>query len=98
VRVECACDPGLYFEVESCESGSFPHPDLGESPPPSCGIVDGCQGTFTRVASGDAASVDVISTCFGETSGSCDPSDLCECGCSAGVCLPCSCDPPDSCE
>ncbi len=32
----------------------------------------------------------------GGDSGGCD--DACECGCSAGVCLPCSCDPPDSCQ
>ena len=64
--VDCACDPGPYFELESCESGSFPHPDFGESPPPKCGIVKGCQGTFTRIAAGDVEDIEVNPNCEAE--------------------------------
>ena len=31
-RSECACDPGPYFELESCESGYFPSPDPTPEP------------------------------------------------------------------
>ena len=61
-RIECACDPGPYFELETCESGSFPHPDFGEVPPPRCGMVNGCRGTFTRIASGDVGGIEVDPT------------------------------------
>ena len=61
--VDCVCDPGPYFEEESCESASFPHPDFGEGPPPKCGIVDGCRGTFTRIAAGDVGSIEVDPNC-----------------------------------
>ncbi len=63
--VDCACDPGPDFELESCESGSFPHPQFGEVPPPKCGIVDGCRGTFTRTAAGDVGSIEVDPNCAG---------------------------------
>jgi hypothetical protein len=63
--VDCACDPGPYFELESCESASFPHPDFGEVPPPKCGAVAGCQGTFTRIAAGDVGSIEVDPNCAG---------------------------------
>jgi hypothetical protein len=62
-RVECACDPGLNFELESCESRSFPHPDFGESPPPKCGTVAGCQGTFTGTTPGDVGNIKVDPNC-----------------------------------
>ncbi len=61
--VDCACDPGPYFELESCESASFPHPNFGEVPPPKCGAVAGCQGTFTRIAAGDVGSIEVDPNC-----------------------------------
>ncbi len=61
--VECACDPWLNFELESCESVSFPHPDFGEVPPPKCGTVSGCRGTFTRIAAGDVGSIEVDPNC-----------------------------------
>ncbi len=67
--IECHCDPGPFFELESCESGRFPSPDPmpepGEGPPPRCTLFDGCQGTFTRIAAGDEASVDVEAVCSG---------------------------------
>jgi hypothetical protein len=90
--VECACDPGLNFELESCESGSFPHPDFGESPPPKCGTVAGCQGTFTRIAAGDVENIEVDPNCETEgpgTSGGGDCPADCAWGCAAGssVCL-----------
>jgi hypothetical protein len=81
----CACDPGPYFELESCELGSFPHPDSGEVPPPKCGTVAGCRGTFTRIASGDVGSIEVEPNCDSGPSGG----DDCECGfhlCGPSVC------------
>jgi hypothetical protein len=77
--VECACDPGPFFELENCESESFPHPALGGSPPPKCGTVKGCRGTFTRIAAGDAGSIEVDPTCVLPVpcSGTCgDPEEL----------------------
>jgi len=76
---ECACDPGRYFQLESCEPGSFPHPDSGEVPPPQCQTVKGCRGTFTRIASGDAGSVEVVSDCVPERSG--ERCSECKCDC-----------------
>ncbi len=86
---ECECDPGDFFELESCESGSFPHPDFGEQPPPKCGIVDGCRGTFTRIAAGDEASVEVEAECEGgDVCSGCDPCPECDCGCDEeGICI-----------
>ena len=69
--VDCVCDPGPYFEEKSCESESFPHPDFGELPPPKCGIVDGCRGTFTRTAVGDVGSIEVDPNCDSGRSGRC---------------------------
>ena len=92
--VVCVCDPGPgdYFELESCEFASFPHPKFGEVPPPKCGIVDGCRGTFTRIAVGDVGSIEVNPNCEPETgcSGGCDCPAECAWGCEAGttVCLP----------
>jgi hypothetical protein len=71
--VECVCDPGHYFELESCESvelvscesASFPHPDFGVDPPPKCDTVNGCRGTFTRIAAGDVGSIKVDPNCAG---------------------------------
>ncbi len=88
-RIECACDPGAFFELESCESGSFPHPDFGESPPPKCGTVAGCQGTFTRIAAGDPESIAVDPNCEPEGGGGSGGRDCdrCPCGCSTpGIC------------
>ena len=62
-EVACACDSGPYFEQESCESESFPHPAHGEDPPPKCGTVKGCRGTFTRIAAGDVGSIEVDPSC-----------------------------------
>jgi len=67
--VECACDPGPDFELESCEPASFPHPNLGEVPPPKCGAVAGCKGTFTRTAAGDVGSIAVGASCKPEDGG-----------------------------
>jgi len=92
-RVECACDPGPYFELESCESGSFPHPQFGEVPPPKCGIVKGCQGTFTRIAAGDVGGIEVDLTCVPEDPG-CSGCSRCPPGCQ--VCLP-GCSSPSCC-
>ena len=96
-KVECVCDPGgSHLELESCESAFFPHPEFGEVPPPKCEIVDGCRGTFTRIASGDVGSIEVDPNCESEDPEpppppSCNP--LCPCGCSRpGICdLPGSC-------
>ena len=71
--VVCVCDPGDYFELESCESvelvscesASFPHPDFGVDPPPKCDTVNGCRGTFTRIAAGDVGSIEVDPNCYG---------------------------------
>ncbi len=80
-RVRCACDSGPYFDLESCESGSFPHPDFGESPPPKCGTVAGCQGTFTRIAAGDLGSIEVDPNCSSNgSSGGC-PAECGQTGC-----------------
>ncbi len=73
--VDCACDPGPYFELESCESASFPHPDFGEVPPPKCGAVAGCQGTFTRIAAGDVGSIEVDPNCAGGGGDDCSGCD-----------------------
>jgi len=81
-EVECACDPGDYFDLESCESASFPHPDFGEVPPPKCATVDGCRGTFTRIAPGDVGSIEVDPNC--------KPKDG---GCSGGCGCPAECGP-----
>jgi hypothetical protein len=83
--VDCACDPGLYFEQESCESADFPHPNVGENPPPKCGIVKGCRGTFTRIAAGDVGSIEVDPNCAGD--GPCPGCIECPDGCPDG-CLP----------
>jgi len=91
--VQCACDPGLNFELESCESGSFPHPDFGESPGPICATVDGCQGTFTRTAAGDAENIEVDPNCTPkgpQPSGEKPCPDGCLCG-SGGVVILGSC-------
>jgi hypothetical protein len=72
--VECVCDPGRYFELESCESvelvscesASFPHPGFGVVPPPKCDTVNGCRGTFTRIAAGDVRSIEVDPNCKGD--------------------------------
>ncbi len=88
---DCHCDPGRFFELESCESGSFPHPQFGEVPPPRCAIVDGCQGTFTRIASGDVGSIEVDPNCqIDRCSGGCGCPAECAWGCPAGssVCNP----------
>jgi hypothetical protein len=85
----CACDSGPYFELVSCEVGSFPHPDSGEVPPPKCGTVAGCRGTFTRTAPGDVGSIEVKPNCDPETPPSGGCSEPCDCGCSAGVCVDC---------
>jgi hypothetical protein len=69
--VVCVCDPGDYFELESCESleldscysASFSHPDIGVVPPPKCDTVNGCRGTFTRTAVGDVGSIEVDPNC-----------------------------------
>ena len=69
--VVCVCDPGTGFELESCESvelqscesASFPHPDFGVVPPPKCDTVNGCRGTFTRIAAGDVGSIEVDPNC-----------------------------------
>jgi hypothetical protein len=86
--IDCECDPGLFFELESCESGSFPSldpvPGPGERPPPQCTVFEGCRGTFTRIAAGDEASVEVVAECSGPSGG-----DDCECGshqCGSSVC------------
>ncbi|MBW2579016.1 MAG: hypothetical protein JRE38_13280 [Deltaproteobacteria bacterium] len=68
---DCACDPGPDFELESCESASFPHPSLGKIPPPKCGTVAGCQGTFTRTAAGDVGDIEVNPHCGGEVCPGC---------------------------
>ncbi len=95
-QVECVCDPGPYFELESCESvelvscesASFPHPDFGVVPPPKCDTVNGCRGTFTRIAAGDAGSIEVEAECSGGSSGRDPPCPECECGCDAeGICI-----------
>ena len=85
--VDCACDPGPYFELESCESASFPHPDFGEDPPPKCGTVAGCQGTFTRIAAGDPESIEVDPNCKGDESGGKPCPDGCLCGCIGSICI-----------
>jgi hypothetical protein len=77
---ECHCDPGPgpFFELESCESaGDFhfpcpnPTPDPGEGPPPKCDRLEGCRGTFTRIAAGDVGSIEVEAECGGGCSGTC---------------------------
>jgi hypothetical protein len=77
--------------TETCGCGevsgdvSFPHPDSGEVPPPKCGTVAGCRGTFTRIASGDVGSIEVEPNCDSGPSGG----DDCECGfhlCGSSVC------------
>jgi hypothetical protein len=87
---DCDCDPGLLFELESCELGSFPHPNFGKVPPPKCGIVDGCRGTFTRIAAGDEASVDVEARCSGGCSDCipCPPECVWRCPPGSSVCNP----------
>ena len=91
--VECACDPGLNFELESCESVSFPHPDFGEDPSPKCETVAGCQGTFTRIAAGDVGKIAVDPNCrppIIPCSGGCECPAECLWSCPAGstVCNP----------
>ncbi len=98
--VECVCDPGDYFELESCEPvelvscypGSFPHPDFGVDPPPKCDTVNGCRGTFTRIAAGDVGSIEVDPNCEGGggCSGGCSCPSECGWGCWPGTteCLP----------
>ena len=100
--VACVCDPGPYFELESCESfelvscesASFPHPDFGVVPPPKCDTVNGCRGTFTRTAAGDVGSIEVDPNCEGGfgcpgCSRPCPPPDECPCGCDGqGNCDP----------
>lgn len=92
--IECGCDPGPYFELESCESGYFPSPDPtpepGEGPPPKCPLFEGCRGTFTRTAAGDEASVKVEAKCEGGCSGCFPCPPECSWGCYRGtsVCLP----------
>ena len=91
--IDCLCEPGPDFVLESCEwPESFPHPDFGEQPPPKCGVVEGCRGTFTRIAAGDAASIEVEAECEGTDPG---PSGGCRfgpcaCGCDGeGICNDC---------
>jgi hypothetical protein len=91
--IDCLCEPGDFFELESCESGSFPHPDFGEQPPPKCWVVEGCRGTFTRIAAGDAANIEVEAECEGTNPGGsggdrcpecdhgCDEEGVCRSGC-----------------
>ena len=91
--VVCVCDPGDYFELESCESlqlnscesASFPHPDFGVDPPPKCDTVNGCRGTFTRIAPGDVGSIVVNPNCDG--GGGCSGCTGCPAGCPT-FCLP----------
>jgi hypothetical protein len=70
---ECSCDPGPFFELESCESaGDFPSPCLTPDPgeaPPKCDWLEGCRGTFTRIAAGDETSIEVEARCGNECSG-----------------------------
>jgi hypothetical protein len=94
-QVECRCDPGPFFEQESCESGSFPHPQFGEVPPPKCGIVDGCRGTFTRIAAGDVGSIEVDPNCKPKDGG-CSGGCGCPADCDSGLCLP-GCRSPSCC-
>ena len=95
---ECSCDPGPFFELESCESvqlvscypGSFSHPDFGEDTPPKCDTVNACRGTFTRTAAGDVGSIVVDPNCTG---GRCPPGgrpcpDGCQCVCTGCDCIP----------
>jgi hypothetical protein len=84
----------------SCQTESFPHPDLGEAPSPECPTVLGCRGTFTRTAPGDVGSIVVNPNCEPESSGGepcppeCGPDGCYQCG-SSWCCH--TCDPPESC-
>jgi hypothetical protein len=98
--IDCLCESEPFFELESCEwPESFPHPNFGEVPPPKCGIVDGCRGTFTRIAAGDAANIEVEAECegtnpppsgggclFGPCDHGCNVEGVCFSGCSFGGC------------
>jgi hypothetical protein len=90
---DCDCDPGPFFDLESCESGYFPSPyptpePGGGDPPPKCTLFKGCRGTFTRTAAGDEASAKVEAECSGGNPGDDCPAE-CAWGCAAGssVCL-----------
>jgi len=92
-KVECVCDPGgSHVELESCESAFFPHPEFGEVPPPQCEIVDGCRGTFTRIAAGDVGSIEVGVGCEPDGGGcsGCTCPDSCPTFCLPGTsdCVP----------
>jgi hypothetical protein len=89
---DCDCDPGPFFDLESCESGYFPSPyptpEPGGGPPPKCTLFEGCRGTFTRIAAGDEASVKVEAECSGGNSGGGCLFGPCDYGCNVeGVCF-----------
>jgi len=91
--IDCLCEPGPNFVLESCEwPESFPHPDFGEDLPPKCGTVEGCRGTFTRIAEGDAGDIKVDATCKQET----PPSGTSRCPPGCHVCER-PCDSPSCC-
>ena len=95
---DCRCDSGPFFELESCESGFFPSPDPtpehGEGPPAKCTLFEGCRGTFTRIAAGDEANVEVEAECGGDCSGCACPAECGPWGCyPCGASLCCNPDP-----
>jgi hypothetical protein len=98
--VVCVCDPGDYFELESCEPvdlvscypSSFPNPDSDVVPPPKCDTVKGCRGTFTRTAAGDVGSIEVDPNCKsgggGPSGNTCSPDCPTYCLPGTGICVP----------